>query len=51
MTKPLDPKDIVSDRTVRRWIDDGELRSHHLGRLVRVSEEDWADFLARRRRP
>ena len=41
----------VSSRTVRRWIDDGDLVAHHLGRLVRVSETDYQDFLRRKRTP
>ena len=41
----------VSSRTVRRWIDDGDLAAHHLGRLVRVSETDYQDFLRRKRKP
>jgi excisionase family DNA binding protein len=39
----------VSTRTVRRWIDSGDLRVHRLGRQVRVSEEDLAAFLNQRR--
>ena len=39
----------VSTRTVRRWIDRGDLRVHRLGRQVRVSEEDLAAFLNQRR--
>jgi excisionase family DNA binding protein len=40
----------VSIKTVRRWIDRGDLRAHHLGRRVRVSEEDLNAFLNQRRR-
>jgi excisionase family DNA binding protein len=40
----------VSIKTVRRWIDRGDLRAHHLGRCVRVSEEDLNAFLAQHRR-
>jgi excisionase family DNA binding protein len=40
----------VSPKTVRRHIDRGEIAVHHIGRLLRVSEEDLADFIARRRR-
>jgi excisionase family DNA binding protein len=39
----------VCERTVSRWIDSRELPAHHLGRLVRVSEQDLAVFLAARR--
>lgn len=39
----------VSSKTTRRWIEGGELRVHHLGRQLRVSEEDLATFLNRRR--
>jgi len=37
----------VSTKTVRRWIDAGALPVHRLGRLLRVSEQDLAVFLAR----
>ena len=40
----------VSAKTVRRWIDRGELQMHRLGRQIRISEEDMAAFLASRRR-
>jgi excisionase family DNA binding protein len=36
----------VSTRTVRRFIDSGALPAHRLGRLVRISEDDIAVFLA-----
>ena len=36
----------VSERTVRRWIASGKLRTHRLGRTVRVSDEDFRVFLA-----
>jgi excisionase family DNA binding protein len=39
----------VAERTVRRWIDRGELLVHRLGRTVRISEADFAAFLARHR--
>ena len=38
----------VSDRTVRRWIERGELAAHRLGRQVRVSEKDLKIFLRER---
>jgi len=37
----------VSTKTVRRWIDAGALPVHRLGRLLRISEQDLAVFLAR----
>ena len=40
----------VSTKTVSRWIERKELRHHKLGRQVRVSEEDVANFIAARRR-
>ncbi len=39
----------VSTKTVRRWIERQELRTHRLGRQLRVAEEDLAAFLGRRR--
>jgi excisionase family DNA binding protein len=41
----------VSPRTTRRWIKAGALRAYRLGSLVRVSEEDFAAFLAAHREP
>ena len=40
----------ASTRTVRRWIANGDLHAHRLGRLLRVSEEDVLAFAAGRRR-
>ncbi len=40
----------VSSKTVRRWIERQELRTHRLGRQLRVSEEDLAAFLGQRRK-
>jgi excisionase family DNA binding protein len=37
----------VSPRSVRRWIDDGQMPVVRLGRSVRVSESDLAAFLSR----
>ena len=34
----------VSERTVRRWIAQGDLRAHRFGRAVRVSSEDLEAF-------
>jgi excisionase family DNA binding protein len=39
----------VCTRTVRRWIDDGDLVAHRLGAAVRISEDDLRAFLARHR--
>ena len=39
----------VSTRTVRRWIKAGALPVHRIGGLVRISEADFAAFLALRR--
>jgi excisionase family DNA binding protein len=34
-----------SEKTVRRLIDRGELRSHNIGRSIRIDHEDLAAFL------
>jgi len=39
----------VSTKTVRRWISQGELPVHRLGRQLRISEGDLAVFIARSR--
>jgi len=39
----------VSIRTVRRWVELGDLRVHKLGRQLRVSEEDLVAFISKRR--
>jgi excisionase family DNA binding protein len=39
----------LSTKTIRRWIDRGELRVHRLGRQIRISEDDLVAFLAGRR--
>lgn len=39
----------VSTKTVRRWIKSGALPVHRIGRLVRISEVDFAAFLALQR--
>jgi excisionase family DNA binding protein len=36
----------VATRTVRRWIDDGKLVAHRLGRSVRIADSDLHAFLA-----
>ena len=35
----------LSPRTVRRWIERGELPAHRLGRQLRISEKDLKIFL------
>ena len=35
----------VSERTVWRWIRDGELEAYRLGRCTRISEKDFAKSL------
>lgn len=40
----------VSPKTVRRWVEAGELRSHRLGRAVRIGEADLQQFLEENRR-
>jgi excisionase family DNA binding protein len=40
----------VSPRTVRRWIHDGALVVHRLGRAVRIAETDLRAFLAMNRK-
>jgi excisionase family DNA binding protein len=40
---------VVSTRSVKRWIDCGDLRVHRFGRLVRIAEEDLARFLEHHR--
>jgi excisionase family DNA binding protein len=39
----------VSEKTVRRMIDRGELPAHRVGRLLRISDGDLADYLRERR--
>jgi excisionase family DNA binding protein len=39
----------VDPRTVSRWIKSRLLRVHRFGRQVRISDVDFADFLARHR--
>ena len=40
----------VSIKTVRRWIEAGQLHIHRLGRRITITEEDLVLFLAARRR-
>ena len=39
----------ISEKTVRRWIEDGSLRHYRLGRAIRIADEDLEDFLSRHR--
>jgi excisionase family DNA binding protein len=39
----------VSTRTVRRWIESGDLIAHRPGGIVRVAENDLRTFLAMNR--
>jgi excisionase family DNA binding protein len=39
----------VSAKTISRWMKNKGLRSHRIGRTVRISEEDAASFMAARR--
>ncbi len=53
--KPLLDVETVAERlgvavkTVRRAIDRDELPFHRVGRLIRISEDDLASFIASRR--
>ena len=40
----------VCSKTIRRWIDQGELHVHRLGRQIRISEDDLLAYLAKHRR-
>jgi excisionase family DNA binding protein len=40
----------VSTKTVRRWIENGDLVSHRIGRGLRVSETDLVSFVRMRRK-
>lgn len=39
----------VSSKTVRRWIDAGDLVAHRFGRQLRISEADLQTFIRSRR--
>jgi excisionase family DNA binding protein len=41
----------VSTRSVRRWIAEGDLRTHKFGRGVRISETDLRTFVEEGRTP
>ena len=40
----------ICTKTVRRWIDGGDLHAYRIGRQLRVSEEDLSAFMAQTRR-
>lgn len=40
----------VSIKSVRRWIDRGDLPVHRFGRQLRISEADLQEFIQRHRR-
>jgi excisionase family DNA binding protein len=40
----------ISTKTVRRWIESGELRSHKFDRRVVIAEDDAVAFVGARRR-
>jgi excisionase family DNA binding protein len=39
----------VSTRTVRRWIERGDLITHRFGSAVRIADSDLKTFVARQR--
>lgn len=39
----------VSARTIRRWMTEGDLASHQLGRCRRIAQPDLEAFLRQRR--
>ena len=41
----------VSEKTVRRMIEDGRLRHVTIGRLIRITPADFEDFIRDHRRP
>jgi len=47
VVKDIADKCRVSERTVRRWIKDGDLAVYRLRRQLRISESDFLDFLKR----
>ena len=40
----------VSEKTIRRWINDGDLHVHRLGRAIRIARDDLTAFVTARRR-
>ncbi len=39
----------VSPRTVRRWIEKGDLTVHRFGRQIRITDSDLVTFIRQRR--
>lgn len=39
----------VSTKTIRRWLDDGRIPFHRLGRQLRIAEDDLLAFLKQTR--
>ena len=39
----------VSAKTIRRMIDNGELPVHRIGKLLRISATDLAEYISKRR--
>ncbi len=39
----------VSPRTVRRWIEKGDLTAHRFGRQIRITDSDLMTFIRQRR--
>lgn len=39
----------LSEKTVRRWINDKLLRAYRIGRVVRIAREDLTAFVGRHR--
>ncbi len=48
--KEIGPQVGVSSKTIRRWIERGELHVHRLGRRLRISEDDLLAFLSKHRK-
>jgi excisionase family DNA binding protein len=48
--KEVGPQVGVSSKTIRRWIERGELHVPRLGRQLRISEEDLLAFLSKHRK-
>ena len=40
----------LCEKTIRRLIKGGQIRVHHLGRQIRIAEDDAVSFIAARRR-
>ena len=39
----------VSTKSVRRWINAGDIKAHRIGRCVRISETDLQEFIDKHR--